>query len=278
MSISNSSVRGRSSEQILEHYVIEKELAERLRNAPAEERPTLYRQVYEELFRRVPHHPLTENAPEDPETVAERGGLLRGFLSPGSTYLEIGPGSGSVARLIQPHASRVFLVDVTDAGLRGSELPPRTEFFFSDGLSVPVPRESIDLAFSDQVMEHLHPDDALSQLRQIYDAMKPAGRYVCFTPSRLTGPHDISRGFDETATGLHLKEYTIRELNQLFRSTGFSSTFVLAGGRGRYFKVPTRLAGSIEMLLESLPRPVRRRFHTLGVLRALLGVKIVAVK
>src|SRR3954471_20977412 len=124
MSISNSSVRGRSSEQILEHYVVEKEQAERLRNTPAEERPTVYRQVYEELFQRVPHHPLAESAPEDPEIVAERSELLRGFVSPGSTYLEIGPGSGSVARLIQPHASRVFLVDVTDAGLRGSELPP----------------------------------------------------------------------------------------------------------------------------------------------------------
>ena len=42
----------RSEAQIREHYEVEKELASRLRNAPKEARGTLYRALYDELFRR----------------------------------------------------------------------------------------------------------------------------------------------------------------------------------------------------------------------------------
>ena len=78
----------------------------------------------------------------------------------------------------------------------------------------------MDLVFSNQLMEHLHPDDAEAELQSIFTALKPAGYYVCITPNRLTGPHDISRDFEESATGLHLKEYSTSELDSLFRRTG----------------------------------------------------------
>ena len=80
----------------------------------------------------------------------------------------------------------------------------------SDGVSVEVPAASVTLAYSNQLMEHLHPDDALVQLRNIVRALAPGGLYVRH-PNRLTGPHDISMYFDRVATGFHLKEYTATE-------------------------------------------------------------------
>ena len=71
-------------------------------------------------------------------------------------------------------------------------------------------------------MEHLHPDDAVDQLKNIYNALVNGGKYICITPNRLTGPHDISKYFDNVATGFHLKEYTVTELSGLFREVGFS--------------------------------------------------------
>ena len=51
----------RSAENIRQHYIIERELADRLRHASREERRAgLYAAVYNELFRRVPDHPLIE--------------------------------------------------------------------------------------------------------------------------------------------------------------------------------------------------------------------------
>ncbi len=44
----------RSSEQVKEHYEIEKALATRLRESSREERRTLYASLYDELFQRVP--------------------------------------------------------------------------------------------------------------------------------------------------------------------------------------------------------------------------------
>ena len=40
------------------------------------------------------------------------------------------------------------------------------------------------------------PEDAVEQLRHLHAALAPGGVYLCITPSRLTGPHDISYLFD----------------------------------------------------------------------------------
>ena len=48
--------RDRSAAQLWEQYQVEKELAARLRNASQLERRKLYSSLYDELFRRIPHH------------------------------------------------------------------------------------------------------------------------------------------------------------------------------------------------------------------------------
>jgi hypothetical protein len=49
---------GRSPERIRHHYEVEKELASKLRSASREQRRELYSKVYEELWKRVPDHPM----------------------------------------------------------------------------------------------------------------------------------------------------------------------------------------------------------------------------
>ena len=43
-------------------------------------------------------------------------------------------------------------------------------------------------------------------------------RFICLTPHRSTGPHDMSKYFGDVATGFHLKEYTNKELYSCNRS------------------------------------------------------------
>ena len=90
-------------------------------------------------------------------------------------------------------------------------------------------------------MEHLHPDDAFEQLENIYRALTPGGVYICVTPNRLSGPHDISSLYDEVATGFHLKEYSISELHSLFRRVGFSRIRVHFGIKEKYIE-PSRFS------------------------------------
>ena len=72
----------------------------------------------------------------------------------------------------------------------------------------------------------------MKQLKNIYQALAPGGSYLCFTPNRLSGPHDISKYFDEVATGFHLREYTNTELVAIFKKTGFSEIMVYMGFKG----------------------------------------------
>ena len=45
------------TEQLKEHYELEVKLANRLKNSSFEERKTLYKEVYNELFSKITHHP-----------------------------------------------------------------------------------------------------------------------------------------------------------------------------------------------------------------------------
>jgi SAM-dependent methyltransferase len=276
-----SHVETRTPAQIREHYEIEKELAARLRNAGKEDRRRLYTTLYDELYRRVPLHPqLTQKA--DPaaraEAVAVQMRLLRRFLTPGSVFLEVGPGDCSLAFEAAKSAKKVYAVDVSEEITKGAARPANFELILSDGSSIPVPAGSVRVAYSNQLMEHLHPDDALEQLRNIYAALAPGGKYICITPNRLTGPHDVSEYFDEIATGFHLKEYTATELARIFKAAGFAHISAFVSYRERFFAVPVFLLKVAESVVAILPRSSRRQVARRLPFRALLRAVVVGEK
>jgi SAM-dependent methyltransferase len=271
----------RSIEQIRRHYEVEKLLAQRLRSATKEERKRLYATVYAELYERVPDHPQLRRA-LDAEAQARSTWLqlqfLDRFLRPDTTFLELGPGDCHLSFTVASRVKKVYAVDVCfDAALTATR-PPNVELVPSDGSSVDVPAKSVDVAYSNQLMEHLHPADAAEHARNIHRALVQGGTYICITPHRFMGPCDISRHFDKVATGLHLKEYTHWELRELFRRAGFSRTDSWPGARGRYVAIPAWVVGTCEQLLRPLPYGLRRRLsRSLGV-RQILWIRMVATK
>jgi len=271
-------MESRTAAQIREHYEIEKEIAERLRGSTFEERKNLYTEAYDELFRRVPHHPLLNDyAPADKQRrIAKETAMLRRFVDRETIYLEIGPGDCTLAAEVAKSVKKVFAIDVSSEVTKNLNAPANFELILSDGSSVPLATGSVDVAFSNQLMEHLHPDDSRAQLENVFRALKTGGIYFCITPNRLSGPHDVSRAFDATATGLHLKEYTVTELAALFRRAGFSKTRVYTGIAGIMLPVlPYRIA---EALLDLLPHTLRKLLTFNRIVRFLLGVKLVGTK
>jgi SAM-dependent methyltransferase len=274
-------VSGRSPAQIREQYEIEKELAARLRQASREERRVLYSSLYDELFRRVRHHPqlfrkgATELRSEETDYKMQ---VLAPFLQPDSVFLEIGAGDCALSVEVAKQARYVYALDVSAEVMSGVVAPPNMQLVISDGSSIPVPPESVDLAFSNQLMEHLHPEDALDQLRAIYAALRPGGLYLCITPNRISGPHDISRAFDRVATGFHLHEYTVGELGRVMRRAGFSSVQVYLRTKGRSWLLPTAPLASLESALGALPAGLSRAIAARAFVKQLLGVKVVARK
>lgn len=274
----------RSEEQLREHYSIERELADRLRKSTKDERRMLYRSVYDELLRRVPHHPrLAEKRDDDwyrqrRREIEWQVRFLGRFLSLRTVFLEVGAGDCALALRVCDFAERVYAVDVCCQTAIGASRPANFAFAFTDGTHLAVPERSVNVVFSNQLLEHLHPDDALEQLRGIYAALAPGGIYVCVTPNRLHGPRDVSGYFDDRATGLHLHEYSSREMRALLAAHGFVRVRFYCGARGWFVPCPYWVLAGVERVLERLPARLRRRVADTAPMRSLLGLRCSAAK
>lgn len=271
----------RTPAQLWEHYQVEKGLAARLRNASRLERRKLYRTAYDELFRRVPHHgQLTrKTSPQERAIhVSQQLRLLGRFLKPSTCFLEIGAGDCALSLNVAGRVRKVYALDVSAFLTQGIGVPVSFELILSDGVSIPAPPGSVTLAYSNQLMEHLHPEDAAEQLANIFQALAPGGAYLCITPNRLTGPHDISKYFDSTASGFHLKEYTITELCGIFRKAGFRRAVQYARLRGTYFPIPSWFTRTLEIAFGALSPAMRARVRHNRLVRGLLEIRLVAWK
>lgn len=271
----------RSMKQVIEHYEIEKELARKLKNASKIERRNLYTKLYDELFRRVPHHPQISRK-SDPElkrkNVIEHKKLLSRYFSQDSNFMEIGPGDCALSIELCKYFKRVYAIDISTEITNNLQKPINFELIISDGTSVDVEPGTITVAFSNQLMEHLHPDDAVEQLENIYRALIPGGNYICLTPHRFMGPADISRDFDDIATGFHLKEYTNMELFRLFKSVGFSKIKSFINNNEKYFLIPIYPKLMVESLINPFPHFLRKKISKMFLIRKLLRIQLIATK
>jgi SAM-dependent methyltransferase len=280
--------RGDDGDDARRHqWEVEQELARRLRRATPTERRQLYSLAYDELFRRVPKQPQLEQARDHAARSALVDLQLRlvaPFVGPSTVFLEIGAGDCAFARALCPRVRRVHAVEASRAiEQNGSgDAPPNLHFAVADLPPLPVADDSVDVAYSSHVVEHLHPDDLAPHLEDVLRILVPGGLYLCVTPNRLLGPHDVSRYFADRACGLHLREYTHHELGRAMHRAGFTPVRALRRlgdepARGRLAVVEL-----VERALALAPARLRRRLLS-GVgrrepFRPLEQVKLVAWK
>ncbi len=267
----------RSARQLREHYAIERALATQLRQSSKGERGALYASVYDELFRRIPHHPQLQlrSSEHRARRVERELHFLAPLLSPRLTFMEIGAGDLALSRRVAELVDEVHAIDVAAEILAAARATSKLHVHLTDGRQLPLPDNSISFAYSNQLMEHLHPDDAAEQLCEVFRVLRPGGSYLCVTPNRLTGPWDISRVFSPTVQGLHLREYSNRELVALLHDTGFVRISALVPGRSRARELPSGLFTGSERAFELfgpgasrllLRGPWRKPFNTVRLL------------
>src|SRR5687767_3983808 len=112
-----STAPARTKEQLLEHYQLEKELATKLRNANREQRRELYTSVYDELLKRIRHHPLlhANRSPEHIEHLVNyQLARLAPFIRPDTVFLEVGAGGCELSLALTKVVKRVVAVDVSN--------------------------------------------------------------------------------------------------------------------------------------------------------------------
>jgi SAM-dependent methyltransferase len=275
----------RTPDRLLIHYLLERKLAEGLRQSTKQQRENgLYQTMYDSLIGDLEDHPRrTSQKGLDPAHasafIERQANMILREIGAEDVFLELGGGDCRVALAVAPHVAKSIVVDVSDALVPADPGVANFQFVKTRGTNIALPDNSVSFIYSNQVMEHLHPDDAVEQLRELLRVLKPGGRYLCRTPSRVSGPHDISMYFEPVANGAHLQEYTYCSLDKLFREAGFGRTrFIVAPRAHLLMSLPRFAAIGIEQFLDLAPQSLRVRICRNPIARALLGVTMIAEK
>jgi SAM-dependent methyltransferase len=233
---------GRTLDQVWRHYEVEAELARQLKSANREERKAIFEVMYDRLFSQVPDHPRLTRRADAEETVAanrEKMAWYGRFFRPDFTVAEFAPGDCEFCRASAPLVRKIYGIDISDQRKQHVQWPSNFELVVYDGYSLPqIPPDSLDVVFSDQFLEHLHPEDASAHLALAYSVLKEGGCYVIRTPHAQSGPWDVSRYFSDVAEGFHLKEWTYTELSDELRRHGYSKVDAVWSKKRRNVNVP----------------------------------------
>lgn len=254
----------RTVRQLENHFEVERAIASRLKQVDRMERTRIYRTMYHELFEKVPDHPRLKRRDNSEHTAAvsrARLRLLNRFINSSAVVVEFGPGDCRFSYELCRHVKSVYGVDLSDQRRNQEDVPDNFRLLLYDGYSLELEDNSVDVCFSDQLIEHLHPEDTALHFEMVRSILKDGGIYVFCTPHKFTGPHDISKYFCKEAEGFHLKEWTYAELMSVLRGLGYRSPQGFTSFRSRSIRVPVWCFLLIERLLGLLPGSSRR---TLG--------------
>jgi hypothetical protein len=101
---------------------------------------------------------------------------LRSRLSLTAVFLEIGAGDCALARKVAGEVERVYALDVSEDAMGRLAGPPNLVRVVHDGVRIPVPEATVDIAFSRTLV--------ISQLPGVVRALRDGGVYL----TRSAGP------------------------------------------------------------------------------------------
>ena len=104
--------------------------------------------------------------------------FLERRFTPRTVLMEIGAADCELALRAASFVERVYAVDPFGF-LHGVLVPCNLKLVRCDGVRIPVPAASVDLAWSGRFLEHLHPDDRLEHLKSVRRSLARGGIYFC---------------------------------------------------------------------------------------------------
>jgi SAM-dependent methyltransferase len=254
--------RTRSFEQVKNHYFVEKNIADRLKHANRDERKRIYATMYDELFTKVPDHPrlvirddrqLTQGANR------AKFAMISSYIDHSTVFAEFAPGDCKFAVEVAKSVRMVYGIDISDQRNPDDHAPENFQLIVYDGYNLcGIKENSVDIVFSNDLIEHLHPEDTNDHFNLAHRLLKDGGKYIFRTPHAFTGPTDISQYFSDEPEGFHLKEWTYTELKQMLIAIGYSKIIPYWTGRGRKFRLPFLYFYISEIVIGLLPRKYMR--------------------
>jgi ubiquinone/menaquinone biosynthesis C-methylase UbiE len=171
---------------------------------------------------------------DDPDSFEEGGRWdlerLRPWFGRDSTVLDLGCGIGRVARYVAPECAVLWAVDASQKmldmaaerlrGLNNVKYAHCHDVRFPD-----VPSESVDMAYSLLVLQHLEREDAFLLLEELRRVIRPGGTVILTYPNLLSETYmsgflDLAhRG--EAGAPARARLYTPQEVEALLPAAGF---------------------------------------------------------
>lgn len=252
---------------IIGHYELEKCLAKQLVESTLENRWETFDRCYSTLYASLEW--LNKYSGSDvalsPEKYFSDWPTIIG--KPPKNIYEIGSGKGDLIKYLASFGYRCKATEITKE--RGqSFMPTNSQIIWgtSDGVNLKEfePINSYDVVLSNQVIEHLHPNDLNQHFQNCYEILRNNGRYIFTTPHKFAGSSDISRIFgSEKTCGMHLREYTYIELQDLLLKSGFKKIYAT-------FSIPKKIQKYFHFSIE--PRISNFYLRYLIFIEQLLGL------
>jgi SAM-dependent methyltransferase len=107
--------------------------------------------------------------------------FLEKQFTPRTVFMEIGAADCSFALRAAGYIERVYAIDVSGRFLQTVAPPLNLKMVLCDGVRIPLPESSVDLAWGGNFIDHLHRDDALAHLENVRRCLVDGGEYLLAT-------------------------------------------------------------------------------------------------
>lgn len=139
---------------------------------------------------------------------------LRPAFDLSSVFLEIGAADCALARRAAGFVDRVYAIDICEDTMGRLGGPPNLHRVVHDGVRIPLPYATVDIAFSRQLV--------ISQLTGVCHALKDGGRFITFSKGPAAELRDafFEAGFSAVrfyANGIRVPYHLALVLDDTFR-------------------------------------------------------------
>jgi 2-polyprenyl-3-methyl-5-hydroxy-6-metoxy-1,4-benzoquinol methylase len=178
--------------------------------------------------------------------------FIESFIAPLGPLkiLDVGCGTGDRTILLKGSDGKVFGTDIVD--VRKNAYRRIFSFFLSKIGKIEAGDKEFDLVTNMDVLEHVEDDKSF--VKEMYRVTKFGGHVLTLTPNkyRLSNilriilrfrklEYPMNLGKDVYGDCIHVREYTVKELKDLFIKTGFESVKVKPFWFGLRFPLVDRI-------------------------------------
>jgi 2-polyprenyl-3-methyl-5-hydroxy-6-metoxy-1,4-benzoquinol methylase len=218
---------GTAPELLIEAFQLEKYYHDLLiKEKKASKRTLMYEEFYSKLLQLYGRNAVNDQSLD--QKIRSKDSQVKLFEHDikNKSIIDFGCGEGLFLMNIKRNLPYKFLTGVDVYIPDGLKNHPDINFI-SSGIIRFETKEKFDIAFSDNVLEHLSPLDLKDHLKSVYESLVPGGHFIMIMPNRLFGPMDITRIVDNTSSGKikaqggHLNESTYHEMINDLSDAGF---------------------------------------------------------